>query len=245
MNPVGTAEELAILEKLNGLVERIMDKVSQLHDNIISKSRWLPGPLQDKVIDGWNHLVRTLDRFWAAQQEFWGNMGSPSTLWNTADAWSDTIGGPVSGQVPSVKAGRLQGDNTSNWQGNAAEQYRQGLPLHEVALDKIKSSLSDGVSTALSELAKGIITFWASLGVALAAFVGGMIGAVTSSATIVGLPAAPFIAAGAALAAVAAFLSGSLILKAVASSTNSTLRQKLNDNSGYDNGHWPKTTATV
>lgn len=245
MNPVGTAEELAIIEKLNGLVERIMGKIAQLHDNIISKSRWLPGPLQDKVIAGWNQFIRAMDRFWEAQQQFWGNMGSPSTLWNTADAWSDTIGGPVSGQVASAKAGRLRGDNSSNWQGNAAEQYRQGLPLHEAALDKMKSTLSDGVSTALSDLAKGIITFWAALGVALAAFVGGMIGAVASSASVFGLPAAPFIAAGAVLAAVAAFLSGSLILKAVASSNNSTLRQKLNDNSGYDNGHWPRTTATV
>jgi hypothetical protein len=245
MSPVGTAEEVAIIEKLDGLVERITRKISQLHDDITSKSRWLPGPLRDKVIAGWNQFVRAMERFWEVQREFWGNLGSPSTLWNTADAWSDTIGGPVSGQVQSTKAGRLRGDNTSNWQGNAAEQYRQGLPLHEVALDKIKSSLSDGVSSALSDLAKGIIAFWASLGVALAAFVGGMIGAVASSATIFGLPAAPFIAAGAALAAVAAFVSGSLILKAVASSTNSTLRQKLNDNSGYDNGHWPRTAVTV
>lgn len=245
MNPVGAAAELAIIEKLNGLVERIMGKISRLHDDIVSKSRWLPEVLRDKVIAGWNQFVRAMEKFWQAQREFWGNMGSPSTLWNTADAWSDTIGGPVSGQVSSAKAGRLVGDNVSNWQGNAAEQYRQGLPLHEVALEKTKSSLSDGVSTVLSDLAKGIIAFWAGLGVALAAFVGGMIGAVSSSATILGLPAAPFIAAGAALAAVAAFLSGSLILRSVASSGNSTLRQKLNDNSGYDNGHWPRTTATV
>ncbi|MEV4754453.1 hypothetical protein AB0J86_04940 [Micromonospora sp. NPDC049559] len=245
MTAVGAAEEAAIIDKLNGLVERIMGKIADLQDNINSKSRWLPGPLRDKVIAGWNQFVGALERFWEIQREFWGNMGSPSTLWNTADLWSDTVGGPVSGQVPSAKAGKLQGDNTSNWQGNAAEQYRQGLPLHEVALDKIRSSLSEGISSALSDLAKGIIAFWAGLGVALAAFVAGMIGAVSSSATIVGLPAAPFIAVGAALAAGAAFLSGSLILKSVASSNNSTLRQKLNDNSGFDAGHWPKTTTTV
>lgn len=243
MTGVGVAEETSIIDRLNDLVARIMSQVSNLQDNINSRIRWLPGAIRDGVIAGWNKFVAALDKFWDIQREFWGNMGSPSALWSAADAWSDSIGSPVSGQVPSAKAGKLYGDNTSNWQGNAAEQYRQGLPLHEVALDKMKSSISDGVSSALSDLAKGIIAFWAGLGVALVAFVAGMITAVSSSATIVGLPAAPFIAVGAALAAGAAFLSGCLILKSVASSNNTLLRQKLADNSGYDDGHWPRTTV--
>lgn len=244
MNPVGAAEEAAIIERIVGLVDRINAKTTELQNNINSKLHWLPGFLRDRVVDGWNAFVGAVQKCWDALREIFGNLGSPSALWATADAWSDRVGGPVSGQVPSAKAGMLRGDDTTNWQGNAAENYRQGLPLHEVALDKIKISLSDGISTALSDVAKGIITFWAGLAVALVAFLSGMIGAVTSSATIVGLPAAPFIAVAAALAAGAAFLSGGLILKAVASSNNSTLRQKLNDNSGYDGGHWPRTVTT-
>jgi hypothetical protein len=244
MNPVGAAEEAAIIERILGLIDRINARTTDLQNNINSKLHWLPGFLRDRVVDGWNAFVGAAQKCWDALREVFGNMGSPSTLWATADGWSDQVGGPVSGQVPSAKAGTLRGDDTTNWRGNAAENYRQGLPLHEAALDKIKSSLSDGISTALSDVAKGIITFWAGLAVALVAFLSGMIGAVTSSATIVGLPAAPFIAVAAALAAGAAFLSGGLILKAVASSNNSALRQKLNDNSGYDAGHWPRTVTS-
>jgi hypothetical protein len=92
-------------------------------------------------------------------------------------------------------------------------------------------------------VAKRIIAFWGGLTVALGALMAGIIGAVASSATVFGLPAAPFIAAGAALAAVGAFYSGGLILESVCSGANSTLRQKLNDNTGYRNGHWPPATT--
>ncbi len=77
------------------------------------------------------------------------------------------------------------------------------------------------------------------LATALAALVIGIIGALASSATIFGLPAAPFIAAGAGLTASAAMITGAEILKSVCASANTTLRQKLNDDSGFHEGHWP------
>jgi prophage DNA circulation protein len=242
MAPSTTAvEESALLAKINEVVSRIESKTTDLQNSINSKMKWLPGPLQDKVIAGWNKFTGFLQDCWDALAEIFGNMGSPSTLWNTGDSWSNSVGGPVSAQVQSAEAGSLEVDD--NWDGSAADRYRQNLPMQKTALEKMKSTFSDGISSALSDVAKGIIAFWGGLIVALGALVTGIITALGSAATIFGLPAAPFIAAAAALVAVGAFLSGGLILKSVCSSANSTLRQKLNDNTGYREGHWPPATT--
>jgi hypothetical protein len=239
--PISAGQEAALLQQINDVVGRINQKTTELQNSINKGLKWLPGFLADKVIAGWNKFCGFLKDCWNALAEIFGNMGSPSALWNTADSWSKQVGGPVSAQVQSAKAGSLAVDD--NWDGTAADRYRQNLPLQETALDKMKTTFSDGISTALSDVAKGIIAFWAALVVALGALVAGIIGAIASSATIFGLPAAPFIAAAAALVAVGAFFSGGLILKSVASSANTTLQQKLNDNAGYRDGHWPPATT--
>jgi hypothetical protein len=41
------------------------------------------------------------------------------------------------------------------------------------------------------------------------------------------------------LAADAAVIGGGLILKSVCSAASTTLRQKLDDNAGFHEGHWP------
>jgi hypothetical protein len=235
--PVSAATEAQLVDKLLQIVDRINAKTTELQNAINDKLRWLPDFLQDKVVTGWNRFCDFMRKVWDFWTEVCSNMGSPSKLWATADAWSDTVGAPVSAQVQSADAGLLTVDD--NWDGDAANAYRQTLPLQKTALDKVKTTLTDGISGALSEVAKGIIAFWASLTVALAALVGGIIGAIASAATIFGLPAAPFIAAGAALAADAAVIGGGMILKSVCSAASTTLRQRLDDNAGFHEGHWP------
>jgi hypothetical protein len=129
-----------------------------------------------------------MTRIWDNLNEILSNMGSPSALWSAADAWSDGVGGPVSAQVQSAEAGLLDVDN--NWDGTAAEAYRQSLPLQKAALDKVRATLTDGISTALNEVSKGILKFWAGQVTALVALVVGIVSALASSATIFGLPAA-------------------------------------------------------
>jgi hypothetical protein len=235
--PVSAATESELVDKLLQIVDRINAKTTELQNAINDKLGWLPGFLQDKVVAGWNKFCDFMRKVWDFWYEVCTNMGSPTRLWSTADAWSDTVGAPVSAQVQSADAGLLTVDD--NWDGDAANAYRQTLSLQKAALDKVKTTLTDGISSALSDVAKGIIAFWASLAVALAALVAGIIGALASAATVFGLPAAPFIAAGAALAADAAVIGGGLILKSVCSSASTTLRQKLDDNAGFHEGHWP------
>jgi hypothetical protein len=141
------------------------------------------------------------------------------------------------GRVQSADAGLLSVDD--NWDGDAADAYRQTVPMQKTALEKVKTTLTDGFATALSDVAKGIIAFWAGLVATLVALAVGIIGALASSASIFGLPAAPFIAAGAGLTASVAIITGSEILQSVCSAANTTLRQKLADNTGFHDGHWP------
>jgi uncharacterized protein YukE len=229
--------EAALLDQISSVIGRIEAKTTDLQNSINGKMHWLPSGLQDKVIAGWNRFCDFLQRVWDNLNEILSNMGSPSALWSTADAWSDRVGGPVSSQVQSADAGLLTVDD--NWDGDAADAYRQTLPLQKAALDKVKSALTDGISSALNDVATGIIIFWTSLGTALAALVVGIIGALASAATIFGMPAAPFIAAGAGLAASAAIITGCELLKSKCESANTTLRQKLADNAAFHNGHWP------
>jgi hypothetical protein len=235
--PVSAATESELVDRLLQIVDRINAKTTELQNAVNDKLGWLPGFLQDKVVAGWNKFCDFMRKVWDFWYEICTNMGSPSRLWSTADAWSDTVGAPVSAQVQSADAGLLTVDD--NWDGDAADAYRQTLPMQKTALDKVKTTLTDGISGALSDVAKGIIAFWAGLAVALAALVAGIIGALASAATVFGLPAAPFIAAGAALAADAAVIGGGMILKSVCSSASTTLRQKLDDNAGFHEGHWP------
>jgi hypothetical protein len=240
---VGSDTESALLAEIDTVLGRIDSKTTELQNSINDKLGYLPGFLQDKIVSGWNTFCAYLKRVWDNLNEIISNMGSPTALWDTADAWSDRVGSPVSGQVQSAEAGLLTVDD--NWDGDAADAYRQTLPLQKTALDKVKSTLTDGIAAALSDVAKGIIVFWWGLITALAALVGGIIGALASTATIVGLPAGPVIAAGAALAASAAMIAGAEILKSVCASANSTLRQKIADNAGFHEGHWPPAATRI
>jgi len=240
------ASEGALLSKIDSTVGRINSKTTELQNSINStlSASWLGIPewVKDKVRDGWNTFARFLKDLWDTLAEILTNMGSPSKLFSTGDSWSNSVGGPVSQQVQHAEAGSLAVDD--NWDGTAATAYKQALPLQKTALEKIKSTFTDGISQALSDVAKAIYVFWGALIVALGALVAGIIAAIASTATILGLPAGPFIAAAAVLAAIAACTAGGLNLKSAASAANSSLRQKINDNVGYRDGHWPKATTS-
>jgi hypothetical protein len=236
------ASDAALVERIMSTMDRINGKTIELQNAINGKMHWLPGPVQDKVIAGWNTFTGFMKECWDALYEIVTHMGSPSTLFATADSWSQHVGGPVSGEVESGDASYLTVDD--NWDGTAAKAYRETLPKQTAALKKIKAVFTDSISTALSDMAKAIYVYWGVLIGALLTLIGGIIGAIGSTATIFGMPAAPFIAGAAATVAVGAFFTGGLILKSVASGVNTTLQQKINDKADLHHGHWP-VAATI
>jgi uncharacterized protein YukE len=232
-----SATESELISKLNSVLDRIEGKTTDLQNSINGKMKWLPPGLQDSVRSGWNAFCAKLQDIWNFWKDVFTHMGSPSALSDTADAWSSLVGGPVSAQVQTADAGLLGVDD--KWDGDAADAYRQTLPTQKTALEKIKTPLVDGISSALADVSNGIITFWVGLGVALAALVAGLIGALSSAATIFGLPAAPFIAAGAAAIACTAVITGGMLLESRCRNASTTLRQRIEDNSGFHDEHWP------
>jgi hypothetical protein len=183
----------------------------------------------------WDEFIKAWKEFWDMVDHVRANMGSPSNLWRTGDAWSARIGGPVSAKAQLGKAGSLAVDD--NWDGTAADAYRQKLLLQEAPMEKMKSTYSDGISTALSSAATGIIMFWASLITAVTALILGLIVAIALAPTVLGAILAALSALATAIWAVNA---GLMVLSASMSGANSTLQQKLADNAGYLDGHWPR-----
>lgn len=236
--------EAALIAEINSTISRIEGKVQELTDSVNSGLSKIPswaGWIADRVMDGWNWFVDKMNEFWSWLSTIVQNMGSPESLTTTADAWSDQVGAPVSEEVANAEAGSLLVDDS--WSGDAADQYTQRLSLQKNALDRVRFTFTDGIGTALKDVATAIHVWWGALVAAMAALVVGIIGAIASSATIFGLPAAPFIAAGAVGVCLAALWGGGEILKSATAGANTLLRQKLSDSSAYPDGRWPAGVA--
>ncbi len=228
--------EAVLLARINSTINRIDGKTVELQNSISSKLGFIPEPVQSSIRQSWDDFCAFMGRIWENLQIILSNMGSPSALSDAAQAWSDRVGVPVSGQVQAADAGLLTVDD--NWDGDAADAYRQMLPLQKSALEKIKTTITDGMATALDQARNGIFLFWAGLIGALVSLAVGLVSAVASSATILGLPAAPVIAAGAALTASMSLIVGCETLEHACTTANNALRQKF-DRSGFFRGHWP------
>jgi hypothetical protein len=237
---VSAASEAELISRLFAVLDRVSAKSTELQTALTGKIHLLSAGLRDAVVAGWNDFCAAVRTVWDFWYEVVTHLGSPTRVSAAARAWSELVGGPVSSQVQSADAGLLTVDTT--WNGAAADAYRQTLPLQKAALEKVKTSLADGVATALMTVVQAMVVFRGCLLGALAALVAGLIGAISSAATILGLPAAPFIAAAAAAACVAVVVGGAN-LESACTSASVTLRQRLDDQAAFHNGHWPPATT--
>ncbi|MGL5862804.1 MAG: hypothetical protein ACRCY9_16265 [Phycicoccus sp.] len=234
----------AVIETARELVRRLQDKVDELSAALNRVLGWIPpgmGWVADRIHDGWNQLIEKLAEFWAWVDEHLNNPGSPSVLSQTAQDWNTSVGGPVSSQAGIIDAGQLLSDD--RWSGTAAEAYKQAITPQKTAMDKVKTSMVDGVFQALDKMQTGIIVFWVAFAVGVAACIGGLIGAIASTASILGAPAGPFIAAAAVVALIAALAGGALKLKSDIDSAEGILVGKLNDLGAYPGGSWPRAVG--
>jgi ABC-type multidrug transport system fused ATPase/permease subunit len=232
----GYGADSATLGEIHALLGKLGGKANELHGAINNTMRWLPLPESAvrKIQDLWNRFIAKWNEFWDMMDHIKSNMGAPSRLSDTADAWSREVGGPVSAKAQVGKTGSLAVDD--NWDGDAADAYRQKLLLQEAPLDKMRSTFSEGISSALNTAALGIIAFWASLIGALAALIVGLVAAIAAAETVIGSIIAALLAL---VTAVGSINAGLLLLEGQMRSANTTLEQKLADNSGYLNQHWP------
>lgn len=231
-------------QEISDLVDTFYAKVKELENAINDILDWIPwgfGWVADKLKEGWNWLCNKINAAFDKLAWVLSNLGSPDTLTRTADEWSSTVGSHVSARVGFADLAGLSVDDT--WKGSAAEQYKQQMPLQKTALQNVKTQFTDGISTALKDLATGIKTFWTVMISALTVLVVAIITAIAAAAGIITAPTAPFAAAiGVGVFAAAAW--GAVeILKSQCSSANTTLTQKLSENTAYPGAAWPRATV--
>ncbi|MFI5931789.1 hypothetical protein [Actinoplanes sp. NPDC051494] len=229
--------EADLVARILSAVDRINAKAAELQEAVTARTHLLPTALRDAVVAGWNDFCARLTAIGDVWYDLVTHLGSPTALIATADRWSDLVGAPVSGKVQAADAGLLDVDD--HWDGAAADAYRQTLPVQRSALENVTKVLVDGITMALADVAKGIYLFWGILVGALLTFVVGLITALASASTVFGLPAAPFIAAGAAGLASGMVVGAGLNLEATCAAASTALRRSLADNTGFSDGHWP------
>jgi hypothetical protein len=229
-----------LVQEILDLVDKIRSKFDELQNKINDALSWVPwglGWVVDKIHDAWDTLVDRWNEFWDSAALVFGNMGSPDALETSAQGWSTGVGSPVTEQIGNADRALLQADD--HWTGQAADSYFPKSQLHKTAMEKVQSTYVDGVSSMLDTMRGGLVKFYGGLVTALIALVGGFIAALASSATIVGIPAGIFIAAGACLVAIGAFYTGGTLLKSDCTSAQTDLIGKMNDNTGFPGGSWP------
>lgn len=229
------------MDEIFDLLDEIQAKTDELANTV---NHWLgrvPGWaawVGDRIREAWDWLVQKANEFWDGLTLIVGNLGDPGKLSATASGWNSGVGAPVSAQVQVAEAGNLEVDDT--WAGTAADNYRQRIGLHKTALDKIKSSMTDGLSSALNAVRTGVLVFWVAMVAALVTLIFGIVGALAATGTLVGIPVGVFAAAGAFALALAEIWGGGTILKSDCTSARNTLEQKvLHENTGFLDGHWP------
>ncbi|MBD3781169.1 MAG: hypothetical protein IE923_18150 [Micrococcales bacterium] len=213
-----------VVAEITELLERLDRKVAELAAAVSSALRGVPDLLTwvvERVEDGWDEFMRRFREvmLWIGDKLLYA--GDPGELTETRDAWHAEVAAVTSALAERLDAGDLRTDDA--WDGAAAEQYRQKVPEQQAAIRAIRDEFTAGITAALDQVRDGIVVFWCGAGAALAALVAGIIGAITATGTIVGLPTAPVLAAAAVLTALAS-LGGTLaVLTSQASSAESTL----------------------
>lgn len=234
------------MDEIQGLLDEIEARFEELRNAVNDVLRRVPGWaawIGDRIHEAWDYMCEQAQRFWNWLSGILGNMGDPGKLSSTGSAWNNSVGGPVSAKVQVAEAGNLEVDDT--WEGKAADRYRARISLHKTALDKVKSSMTDGLSSALDTVKTAIYIFWGALAAALAILVGGLITAIGSTSTVFAAPAGPFIAAAAILGCLTSMTIGGYKLRSDCRTARNTLEQKvINESTGFLGGHWPAGAAS-
>lgn len=213
-----------VVAEITELLERLDRKVAELAAAVSSALRAVPDLLTwvvERVEDGWDEFVRRFREvmLWIGDKLLYA--GDPGELTQTRDAWHAEVAAVTSALAERLDAGDLRTDDA--WDGAAAEQYRQKVPEQQAAIRAIRDEFTAGITAALDQVRDGIVVFWCGAGAALAALVAGLLGAITATGTVVGLPAAPVLAAAAVLTALASLGGTHAVLASRASSAESTL----------------------
>ncbi|HEX3647950.1 MAG TPA: hypothetical protein VHV49_05945 [Pseudonocardiaceae bacterium] len=242
------ADADSIIQQAQQKLQEIQQKVNELFDKINGLLSWVPSFLSGVVnaikdaVDAFNQKLR---QFWNQVEQFFAEPGSPSALKQAAQAWENTVSKTISNVTGTLSTDQLQAEN--DWQGQAANAYKSTIPSQTAALNSVQG-IADQLNSSLNNLAGAVIAFWVAIGAALLTFIVGLVAAIAACCTVVGTPAGIAAAAGVIGVVLALVTTAILTLTSYLNSISteqSSLAQKLNDNSTFPNGKWPVSTSDM
>jgi hypothetical protein len=134
--------------------------------------------------------------------------GNPSAIRKIGDDWTQQVGAVASAQAQEL--GREQLPSFGRWKGNAADVYYIGVGIGQIkALEAVRGATNE-INESMKAIAAAVTSFWTSVGIAVATLIGGIVGALAASGTIVGIPAGIVIAVGACIGFIA-FLTDAIL----------------------------------
>jgi hypothetical protein len=135
----------------------------------------------------WDRLLAEAGRAIDAISKLTSDIGGdPTAVRQLGEDWVNQIGAVASTQAQALGRGQLP--SNGKWEGVAATAYFTGVvPNQTGALSAVKDA-TDSVNEGLNEVANAIESFWASIGVAVAAFLVALAAALVANATILGIP---------------------------------------------------------
>ncbi|HKN95848.1 MAG TPA: hypothetical protein VJX10_01930 [Pseudonocardiaceae bacterium] len=242
------ADADSIIHQAEQKLHEIEQKIKELFDKVNGLLHWVPSFLSG-VVDAIKEAVakfnQKLEEFYTKIRQFFAEPGSPSALKQAAKAWENNVSKVVSDVAGTLSTDQLQAEN--DWEGQAANAYKSTIPSQTAALNSMKG-IADQLNTSLNNLANAVIAFWVAIGAALLTFIVGLVGAIAACCTVVGTPAGIAAAAGVIGVVLALVTTAILTLTSYLNSVSteqSSLVQKLNDNSTFPNGKWPVSTSDM
>ncbi|TCB95587.1 hypothetical protein E0H26_19180 [Micromonospora zingiberis] len=253
MSAVGAGELEILFEELltevNQLLDEVQQDINELAAGLTEVMRWLPAVVTTGMRWAWDKFLVQSNKIFDEVQKFIAQPGLPPALFRLGEYWDLHVGTPVSGLEQAVSAYGMKADN--RWTGSAASAYADSADAQSRAVKAIKP-MAERIQNVLSDLAWGLISFWAGIAAAFVTFVVGIAAATGLLASLIGAPAAP-VEAGATAAVVVGLIT-SVVLVSIAyvetRSTNlTTIQQALNDNGGLvqqgSQWGWPRVDPTA
>lgn len=231
--------DVAVREEALGALVEIGNQLDQLAGTLNRALTVLPATTTQGVLSQWSRVLELWDRLREMVETMADAPGGSWELQYTAGVWNERIGGYATAIAarPDESYTKVQ----HYWEGEAVEAYTAMLPAQRDALERIKTTFSDPISSMLAEMAAVIEKFWRETNIILH----GVIAAVVVCAV-----AAWFNPPGALATIVGAIVGAAYYIgdrygdiKEAATVHQNLLHQKLHDNIGYPEGGWPRGRA--
>ncbi|SHL14123.1 hypothetical protein SAMN05443637_11926 [Pseudonocardia thermophila] len=237
----GTAD---LVQQAQDLLNRIRQDVASASAAVRSVAAELPVGAET-VVQAVDDVTRQTNDALTQIQVLIDEPGVPDDLVRAGAVWA----GPIQEAVTTVKAAMNPSElaGARLWKGLAGSAYNATLLPQANALTTIADACAD-INKALNDLAGAIHQFWVATIVALlglAAAAGAFAVAVFASAAgaAIGAAALTFVAAIATYYGATAVASATI--DGAVTSTKAVIQNRLGNNTGFPEGHWPQSTAVT